>query len=58
MAESDVERRARRKAYLRGHLDTAQAAALKTQPANTQRAYRKPQRDFKVSNSPNGCTVY
>jgi hypothetical protein len=57
MAEFDVERRAR-KAYLLRHLDAAQAAALKTQPPNTQRAYRKAQRDFKVSNSPGSCTVY
>jgi hypothetical protein len=53
MAEFDVER-CTCKAYLRGRLDTAQAAALMTQPPNTQRAYRKAQCDFKVSNSLDG----
>jgi hypothetical protein len=51
MAEFDVQHRAC-KAYLRGHLDLAQSAALKGQPVNTKRAYKKPQHDFKVSNSP------
>jgi hypothetical protein len=56
MAEFDVQRRAS-KAYLREHLDLAQSAALRGQPANTKRAYKKPQQDFKASNSPTGYTV-
>lgn len=55
MAESDVQRRANR-AYLSGHLDNARSAALDAQLANTKRAYKKAQRDFKVSSGPASCT--
>ena len=55
MAESDVQRRTNR-AYLSGHLDNARSAALHAQPANTTRAYKKAQRDFKVSSSLASCT--
>jgi hypothetical protein len=44
-----AQERRRKKEYLRGHLDRAQATALETQAKNTTKAYKKPQRDFKVS---------
>jgi hypothetical protein len=44
-----AQERRRKKEYLRGHLDRAQATALETQAKNTAKAYKKPQRDFKVS---------
>jgi hypothetical protein len=47
MAATDAHRRANN-AILHGHIDVAITAGLRNQPANTSRAYRKPQADFQV----------
>ena len=51
MAASDALRRAN-KAFLSQALDTSLSAGLRNQPTNTSKTYKKPQRDFLVTETP------
>jgi hypothetical protein len=48
MAATDAQRRANN-AYLQAAMESAMAAGLQNQPANTKKTYKKPQQDWKVS---------
>jgi hypothetical protein len=51
MAATDAQRRANN-AYLQAAMESAMAAGLQNQPANTKKTYKKPQQDWKVSLGP------